>query len=222
MLHQQIGTNHLMNGNYPEALSELLTAERLDSNDPSIQNNLALAYFVRDRLDLAEKHTRKALAIDPKFSDARNNLARILIERAKYPEAIKELQAVINDLTYPNPEKPLTNLGIAYFSMGQYEKAKENFAKAIDYKRDDCQAQSYFGRCLYEMKDYKRALESLDRAVGFCMRSQYDEPHYYSALTLYQLGQSNKAITRFEEIIKLYPNGSYVEKSRSMLETIKR
>jgi len=222
MLHQQIGTSHLMNGNYPLALTELLIAEDLDPSNPSIQNNLGLAYFVRDRLELSEKHTRQALKLDPKFSDARNNLARILIERSKFPEAIKELQPVLDDLTYTSPEKPLTNMGVAYFKMGQFEKAKGYFAKAIDYKRDDCQAQNFYGRTLYEMKDFKRAQEALDRAVGFCMRGQFDEPHYYSALTLYQLGQKSRAVTRFEEVIKLYPHGNYVEKSKSMLETIKR
>lgn len=222
MLHAKIGSTHLMNGNYPEALTELLMAEKLDPKNPSIQNNLGLAYFVRDRFDLAEIHIRKALELDPKFSDARNNLARILIERAKYTEAIKELQTVISDLTYINPEKPLVNLGIAYFNMGQFEKARAQFAKALDYKRDDCQAQSYFGRTLFEAKDYSRAREALDRAVGFCMRSQFDEPHYYSALSLYQLGQKDKAIVRFEEIIKLYPQGTYVDKAKTMLETIKR
>ena len=63
-LHMQMGTSHLQQGNYPLALKELLNAEELDPDNPHIQNNLALAYFVRNKLNKAEEHFRKALVID--------------------------------------------------------------------------------------------------------------------------------------------------------------
>lgn len=221
-MHLQVGTSHLQSGNYPQALSELLTAETLDDNDPVIQNNLGLAYFLRERLDLAELHIRNALNIKKDYSDARNNLSRILIERGQYPEAIIEAQIVIQDLTFPNPEKPLVNLGTAYFKLGNYDEARKKFLKAIEFRRDHCLANSYYGRSLFELKDYKRASEALDRAVGFCQRSQFDEPHYYSALAYFELGQREKSEARFEEMIKLYPQGKFIDKAKNMLETIRR
>lgn len=221
-LHLRIGTSHLNNENYPMALNELLTAAELDPSNPVIQNNLGLTYFFRERFDLAENHIRKALKLDEKYSDARNNLSRVLIERGRYTEAAQEAQIVIQDLLYTSPEKPLINLGLAQFKMGQFETAKKNFQKALDYQRDNCLAQSFYGRTFFEMKDYNRASEALDRAAGFCQRSQFDEPHYYSALSYYQLGQKSKAEARFESLLKLYPNGRYNEKAKTMLETIRR
>jgi Tfp pilus assembly protein PilF len=221
-LHLQIGTSQLNNGNYPQALSELLLAESLNPEDPVTQNNLGLAYFLRERTDLAEIHLRKALKLKPDYSDARNNLSRILIERGKYQDGIKEAQIVTQDLTYSNPEKPLLNIGIAQFKMGQYETARRTLLKTIDYQRENCLAQSYYGRCLFEMRDYARATEALDRASGFCQRIQFDEPHYYSALGYYELGQKQKAESRLEALLKLYPQGKYADKAKSMLETIRR
>jgi Tfp pilus assembly protein PilF len=221
-LHLKIGTSHLNNENYPQALTELLTAQELDPANPVIQNNLGLTYFFRERYDLAENHIRKALKLEPKYSDARNNLSRILIERGRYDEAVKEAQTVIQDLTYTSPEKPLINLGMAQFKLLQLAEAKKTFLKALDFQRDNCLANSYYGRTLFEMRDYERAAEALDRAAGFCQRSQYDEPHYYSALSYYQLGQKPKAEARFESLLKLYPNGRYTEKAKTMLETIRR
>jgi len=221
-LHLKIGTAHLNNDNYPQALNELLTAEQLDPNNPVIQNNLGLTYFFRERYDLADLHIRKALKLDPKYSDARNNLSRVLIERGHYTEAIQEAEIVSQDLVYGAPEKPLINLGMARFKMGQFEAAKKDFQKALDFQRDNCLAQSYYGRTLFEMKDYQRASEALDRAAGFCQRSQFDEPHYYSALSYYQLGEKAKAEARFESLLKLYPNGRYTDKAKTMLETIRR
>lgn len=221
-LHLKIGTSHLNNDNYPQALNELLVAEELDPTNPVIQNNLGLTYFFRERYDLAETHIRKALRLDPKYSDARNNLSRILIERGRYTEAAREAEIVSQDLGYQSPEKPLVNLGMAQFKMEQYAAAKKTLQKALDFQRDNCLAQSYYGRTLFAMNDYSRASEALDRAAGFCQRLQFDEPQYYGALSYYQLGQKAKAEARLESLLKLYPNGRYTEKAKTMLETIRR
>jgi type IV pilus assembly protein PilF len=209
-------------GNYPQALSELLKAEKLDSSSPTIQNSLGLAYYFRQRLDLAEVHLRKAVSLQSTYSEARNNLGRVLSDAGKLDEAIIEFKKVIADLTYVSPERAFTNLGLTQFRLGQYEVAKKTLTKSLEIQRENCLAQSYFGRCFYELKDYRRATETLDRAVGYCQRILFDEPHYYSALSYYQLGQSAKAESRLEELIKLYPDGRYTEKAKSMLETIRR
>ena len=57
--------------------------------------------------------------------------------------------------------------------------------------------------------------DALDRAVSFCQKNLYDEPHYYSALTYFQLGQTAKAESRFEELLKLYPRGQYRDDQRA-------
>ena len=51
-LHLQIGTSQLESGNYPQAIEELLKAEKLDSSDPVIQNNpkLSILIFINWRL----------------------------------------------------------------------------------------------------------------------------------------------------------------------------
>lgn len=221
-LHLQIGTSHLNNGDYPRALNELLIAESLDRENPIIQNNLGLAYFVRNRFDLAELHIRKAISLNEKFSDARNNLGRVLIERGKYQEAIVELRRVINDLTYTSPEKPLTNYGMAQFYLKEFAAARKTLSRAIELQRDNCLALAFYGRTFFEERDYARAAESLDRAAGFCVRTQYDEPVFYSGLAYRNLGDADKAENRLETVIKVYPQGRYVEQARQALQTIRR
>lgn len=221
-MHLRIGTSQLQDGAYPQALSSLLKAEELDADNPVIQNNLSLAYFVRERYEQAEKHVLKALSLKSDYSDARNNYGRILIERNRPQDAVNELKKVIADLTYQFPEKPLINVGIAYFKMKQYDSARAYFQKALDIQRDNCLAHSYYGRCWYELKKYDRATESLDRAVGFCQRGQFDEPHYFSAMAYYDSGNLVQAESRFEEIVKLYPRGKYTDKARAILKTIRK
>lgn len=221
-LHLRLAAAQIESGDYPYALQELLKAEKLDPENAAIQSNLGLVYFHRDRLDLAERHLRKAVALQPQFADARNNLSRVLLEAGKYEEAEKQIKIVVNDLTYPYPEKALANYGLIRFNQKDYVGAKNAFASILRSQPEDCIANTYFGRCLFEQKSYESAAESLDKAISFCQKNLYDEPHYYSALTYYRLGNKSKSITRFEELIKFYPNGIYRDKAKGMLSILRK
>lgn len=221
-LYLRMGASHIEAGNYPFALRDLLKSEEYNPKNPATQNNLGLVYFMREKYDLSVQHFKKALELDPQFSDSRNNLARVYIEQGKFKDAEDELKKVLNDLTYPTPEKAYINLGLAKFNQKQFQAALHFFSKVLQSHPDDCIANTYRGRSLFEMKDYGTAAEALDRAIGFCQKNLYDEPHYYSALTYYRLGNKAKATARFEEIIKLYPNGNYREKSKGMLELLRK
>lgn len=222
LLYLQLGNNHISNGNYPFALRDLLTAEDLDPKNPVIQNSLGQVYFLRERYDLSQKHFNRALELDEKFTDAKNNLSRVLIEIGKYEDAEKLLEAVLQDLTYANLEKAYINYGLLFFNQKKFERAKAQFIKALDAQSDSCIASNYLGRTIFEIKDYPGASRALDRAIGFCQKSMIDEPHFYSALSYYRSGNKAKAEIRFSEIIQLYPNGKYKEKAQSMLELVRK
>lgn len=217
-----MGISYLEQGNYPFALRELLNAEELDPTSAVVQNNLGQVYFLRERYDLAEKSFQKAIQLQPDFSEARNNLARTYIETGKFPAAEKELKIVFNDLTYAGGTKAYINWGLSRFLQKDYTGAQSAFAKVLESQSDDCVANTYYGRSLFEQKDYTRATEALDRAVGFCQKNLVDEPHYYSALAYYRQGDKSKAVARFEEIVKLYPQGKFRDKSKALLEMIRK
>jgi len=221
-LFLRMGSTQFESGNYPASLTALLKAEELDPKNPAVQNNLGLVYFMRQRYDLSEKHLRRALSLSSKYSEARNNLGRVLIEAGKFQEAEKELQLVIDDLTYPSVDKAYVNMGLAQFNQKNYTGSRQNFLNAMNVARDNCVANAYYGRTFFEEKDYNKAAPALDNAIGFCQRALFDEPHYYSALTYYRLGDKEKAMARFSEIVKLYPEGKYREKSKAMLDMLRK
>ena len=134
-LHLQIGTTLFTNKKFPAALTELLIAEKLDPENSTVQNNLALTYFVRDRFDLAEIHVDRAVKLNPNYTEARNNRARILIERSKYAEAIEEAKRVTQDLTYQYPIRGWTNIALAYFRKGDFKNARDSATEALKIER---------------------------------------------------------------------------------------
>ncbi|MCB0364027.1 MAG: tetratricopeptide repeat protein [Bdellovibrionaceae bacterium] len=220
-LHLQLGTAYLAKGNYPAAMHELRVAEKLDSRNPTIHNNLGLAYFVRQTYPEAERHLQTALALNPRYTDARNNLGRLYIEMNLFDKAIANLEIANKDLTYPYPDKTLTNLGIAYFKKGDYKTARTHLKKSLGIKRHNCLTYHYYGRCLYELNDYSLAAQSFDQAISLCKGSNFDEPHYYGALSYFKMGDNPRAIARLEELLAQFPDGKYIGQTKSMLKMIK-
>ena len=214
-LHLRIGTAYLNQGNYPLALKELLEAHKLNPDSPIICNNLALAYFVRGKFAESEKFLQRAVTLDPKYTDAYNNLGRVHIDMGKYDEAIAELNKVVADLTYPQPERGLSNLGLAYFRTKKYSLAEKTLKDALRTNNSFCPAHNYYGQTLYYMKEFKRAAQAVDAAVQVC--KDLDETYYIGALSYFRLGQKEKGQARMREIIELFPNSKYVPKARAHL-----
>lgn len=219
-LHLRMGTVQLQQGNYPQALKELLTAVELDPNSPVINNNLALAYYVRDKFKEAETHLKKAIDLEPKYSDARNNLGRVYISMKQYDQAITELTPVINDLTYPTPEKAYANLALAYYKKSDFKKARDTALLGLKAEKSFCPAQSVYGLSLFFLEDYKKSALTFEKIVNQCEKEK-EEGHYYSALSYYKIGSKDKAEARLQEMVHLYPDGEYTEKAKTMLGIIK-
>jgi type IV pilus assembly protein PilF len=220
-LRLRIGTSFLAQGNYPNALRELLIAERLAPRNPVIQNNLGLAYFLRDRPETAAEHLQKALKLQPDYSEARNNYARVLIELTRYNQAIGELKKVLNDLTYDDPAKAWVNIGLAHFRKKDFASAKNSFIEAIKLNRNHCMGQTYYGRSLLELGEVEASVTALDNAIVVCKSSTFEEPQYYSGLAYYKLGRTSSAISRMEEIVKNNPQGDFAKRAESMLKLMK-
>ena len=221
-LHMQIGTGYLSKGQYPQAMTELLRAEELDGTNPYVQNNLGIAYYVRGKAKQAEAKFRQAIKLEPRFSDAKNNLARSLIDQQRYPEAIRWLHEVEGDLTYQYPEKTMANMGMAYFEQGQSKKAVEYLERSMEVRRDSCTTASYYGRALFELKKVKESAQVLDQAIEYCRTSKFEDPIYFSAMSYFSLGEKEKTRARIDELLREYPKSKYVAKAKGMLELLEQ
>ncbi len=219
-LHLRMGTSYLQQGNYPQALKELLEAVELDPKSPVIHNNLALAYFVRDKFTEAESHLKTAIDLDSKYTDARNNLGRVYISMKLYDQAIAELTPVINDLTYPTPEKAHANMAMAYYKKGEFLKARDTALLSLKSEKTFCPAQIVYGLSLFFLEDYKKAGPSLEKTVNQCDKEK-EEALYYSGLSYFKIGSKAKAEARLQEMVHLYPEGEYAEKAKTMIGIIK-
>ena len=221
-LYMRIGITHLEKAQYPQALKNLLKSAELNPKSPVVYNALGLTYYFRQREDLSEQSFLKSISLDPKATETRNNYARLLIIQKKYDKAYEQLKVAVEDLTYSTPQKSYFNLGYMYFEQAKYEQALVAFEKALSFAKEDCQIATYYGRAYFELKRYASANSAFNRAVELCQPILVDEPHYFSALTLYRMGETKQAATRLKETFTLYPDGVYREKARAMLDIVQK
>ncbi len=221
-LHLEMGNALFERGSYHQALAEYLKSDAMYEANPQLHNNLGLTFFMQNRLDLAKKHLNRALELDAHLTDARNNLARVQIAEKDFAAAEASMKSVFEDMTYSHPERAYFTQGLLNFENARYGKAREAFFKSLQLDRGNCFTATYYARSMLELKALDEAAEAFDRAAGLCVKMQNDEAHYYGAVTQFRLGFKDKAITRFEELLKLYPEGKFRGKSRAMIDLIKK
>ncbi|MBY0386352.1 tetratricopeptide repeat protein [bacterium] len=217
----ELAEKQLATGQNPQALSTLLKGESVDPDNPLVHNQLGLVYFAFKKFEKSAEHFKRAIRLDEKLSEARNNYARTLIELKLYAEARSQLDVVVNDLTYLKQPLAYSNYGLSFFREGQYKKAIPWLQKSIALNKNNCLTYTTYGRSLYELKDYRGAIPIFDIAVHLCKKSNFDEAHYFAALTYFKSGDKTKGIALMNETLLIYPDGSYQEKAKSMLELMR-
>jgi len=219
-----LGTSHLVNSNFPEALRELLAAEKLNPKSKEVHNALCLAYMVREKYQKAEAHALTALNLDPTYTDARNNLGRVYIEQKQYDLAIDVLTDASEDLTYSTPEKVFSNLGLAYLKNGDYDQAKESLRRSLKIRRKHCATMNNYGHSLFLLKRFEQAARSFDQAIEICKKNepQLPEPYYYSGLSYWKIGRHKLSLSKLKEVITYFPGSDMANRAQQMISLIKR
>lgn len=72
------GVEMAQRGLWSEALFRFHQAERIDPNNPRIQNNLGVAYEAAGEFETALEHYKRALQLDPNNRELRANYARFV------------------------------------------------------------------------------------------------------------------------------------------------
>jgi len=214
---RELGEAYMRQGNYIEALKELLKAEQLNPGDHLTQNDLGLVYMSKYRYDLAETHFRKAIKIKPDYAAARNNLGTVYLARKDWNAAINVFKSLEGNLLYATPHYPLSNLGFAYYNLGDYRKAEVYYQRALDIEPNFPTALRGLGKTYLAMAKIPEAVSVLEKAV----REAPLWPELYLDMgNAYQLaGEYTKALLAYNKVTELAPDS---DASDQALEKIKR
>ncbi len=101
-----------------------------EHEDAVLHNRLGAVYGRENRLEQAEQHLRRAIALKPDCADAHANLASVYGRRGQLEDAVEELESA---LSYdPYNVLALKNLAFAYLQIGRREDARKLLERALE------------------------------------------------------------------------------------------
>lgn len=164
MAHHRLGTILAMEGNAAIAIDELEIAAKLDGGSPEIQNDLGLAYQMMALHTQAVKAFERALALDPRMTEAAINLSNILSSQGRLKEAAGVLSQAIS--SNPNNAKAHNNLGTLFSLEGKWSAATYEFQKAVALAPTMASAHYGLGSVLLQTKSYMPAVREFKQALA--------------------------------------------------------
>jgi Tfp pilus assembly protein PilF len=206
-----------------DSVSAIETLNQVKAMDDSIPREhllYALAYLNKNELALAEKSARRAVALDPNFTAAKNALGKICIEQGKLSEAEPFLKEAASDILYRDSALPKTNLGMLYYKKMDYSNAEIWLNKAIaDEGPYTCYARYYLGKVKLEQQDLKLASRNFLLSLkGSC--SGLSEVHLALGQTFMREKKFDQARAKMIEIQRLFPNTDASDKAGEYLRGI--
>ena len=168
-----------------------------------IYNLLGKISNQEEKLEEANSHYEKALAIQPGFLDAMNNLGITFTKQERYPEAIQKYQQILEQ--DPQYDKAYNNLGIVYAKQNQWAQAISNYQKAIQLNPNYADAYYNYGVALEEQSQFKEAHQQ----YVACLKR--DKKHYRACNNIGQLYirwdiEPERALKWIEKSLEIQPN----------------
>jgi len=208
------------------------------SASPSSMAHFHVGRFAAENGDLveAERHLRRAVAINPTNDVMQSNLALVLARQGNLAEATGYFYRALEI----NPSDPATinNLAITLAQQGKLDEAVQQFRRALEIRPDDVSGHTNLANVMLARGDFDGATEHLRRAIEidptdaenqnalaivFAKRGNLTEAARYLrrvvklkpgdaaatnnlAITLAKQGQLGEAAERFQEALRIEPN----------------
>jgi type IV pilus assembly protein PilF len=220
--HLNIGTAHVHADNYTAAIKELLLAEKLGKPNPQVHYLLGVSYYYGKGLnELAIKELKKAISLDPNYSEAYNFLGVIYSGMGKWDEAIEAFEKALSNILYDTPAFAHYNMGWAYYRKGDYDSAIRQYKLAVANKINPVLLpilEKNWGIVLYSQGQTVEALKHLQRSVE--LNPNDAESYYWIGQCFMEQKNREKAKAAFQEVVKLAPDTEWSAKSKKRIEEL--
>jgi len=205
-VYYRLGNEYYKDGNIADALKEYTKAVAIYPEEPSYHLMLGFAYSSRDLDERAEGEMKKAIELNPMFSEAHIGLAFIYKKAGNWDGVIKECKLALKNIYYKTPEVAYLNMGIAYYEKGDYDASVEKLQKAVALKPGMAGAYYNMGLSLERLKKTSSAIASYRKAAEH--RKDYPDPYFRLGVLLVKSGEKSEAVSAFEKVVEYAPADS--------------
>src|SRR5215470_11488329 len=97
---------------------------------------------------------------------------------------------------------------VSLYKQGQFREAIAEFRKVLEEAPDHPDSWKFMGLSYYQLKDYKSAIQPLEKALELKRKESRNDPDLYRALgsSYVQLNDYEKALPYFETLVRVQMN----------------
>jgi len=201
-------------GSYEEAEPLLLQVMSKSPTYANVYNMLGFISGQRNALEKAVALFRRALSLNPNYTEARLNLILTLTEMGAYDQAAQEAAKL--EVREPTSSQRLSlgvrgklanahaDLGRKYHELGLYAEAIAEYEKALGLCPTFPDIHNRRAASCRELGQYAEAKASLLKALE--LKPNYVEAHVNLGVLHQRLGNLTEAVKSWERALQLDPN----------------
>jgi tetratricopeptide (TPR) repeat protein len=173
-------------------------------------NNRGFAYLELDRYPEALSDFRKAIALNPNYSDAHFNIGIAYFKQNRIDEALQSYNQAI--ALKPDSGAAYLNRGVALLHSSRYAEALEDFNRALQINPWDAEALSNRGLTYPRLGNPQEGLADLDKAIE--LSPKLAQAHMNRGIINAMLGRASAALDDLNNAAKMNPNGAGIYYNR--------
>jgi DNA-binding transcriptional MerR regulator len=177
-------------------------------------------------IDFSVKELEKEIAELPDYREKQKSRTAYewYLEGCRYDEA-EETMRLAEEAYYraihldPTLANSYTNLGNLLYRTGAEKDAKALYEKAIEVDNNQPEAHYNLGFLEFEDNNMEIAAECFTRAIE--LDSTFSDAHFNLAITVFRLGDYDRARYHLKNYLKLEPAGPWADIARKRLAELK-
>lgn len=211
-IHTELGAGYYQQNQIAIALDEFTAAVGFDPTYSMAYNGLGLVYAALHEDEKADANFKKAIALNPKDSEAHNNYGSFLCAHNRIDESVVQFLGAVKNPLYITPGVAYMNAGLCTLRKPDLKAAEGYFRQALQLDPQLNQAAYQLAKIYYEDKKYLFARDALQNAVT---NSPTAEILWLGILVERQLGDKNAEASYALELRKSYP---YSEQTKALMQ----
>lgn len=175
----------------------------------AVDNKIGIAFHQMMELNLAKKNYEAAIKLNPKFSQAINNLGTIYYAERRYGKAVKYYKKALK--IDPQSASIWVNLGSGYFARHDMKRAVKAYNRALELDPLVFERRSEYGTLLQERTVEDRAKFHLYLAKAYALRGDKTHALIYLRKALEEGIKERKKIPEMPEFASIRKDQDFKE-----------
>lgn len=189
-------------GKLDQALAELDTLAKQTPEPAGVEHLRGLIFYEQNNLTKADAAFAKALAQDPKDTEAMQMRGVTMFRMGRAADAIPLLEQARASVPDANID-PNYVLGVSYMQVGRTDDARRAFAAQYGFPPDSAQAYLLAARMFFHQENTSVARASATKAVQ--LNPNLPLAHQLLGEIALAAGDTATAITEFEKEVQINP-----------------